>query len=217
MKADPAELLKQGFALLGISFNPVLIDSFTRYRLELQKWGRVHNLTSNLTDEAIVTKHFLDSLVYLQGFPQAPVLKVADVGSGAGFPGLPIALVRTQDQFTLFEPRRKRASFLKHMVRVLGLGNVIIVGSRIEEQSPSGDGYDVIMTRALFNLSDLVSATNRLLNPGGRWILSAGQKPHVKAPRNGVQLEIRQTSLPLENVDRWLIILITTSVPRGTL
>jgi len=215
LKSD--ELLKEGLRVLEIEPTPERTAAFSVYRQELQKWGRVHNLTSNLSDRSIVIRHFLDSLLYLKGFPEKSLLRVADVGSGAGFPGLPMAITRPTDRFVLFEPRKKRTDFLRHMRRLLGLKNLEIVGSRVEDSRTSEGTYDVIVTRALYSPIQLVSATKQLLNPGGRWILSAGPRYQAVDVGSDIKLEERRITVPIENVDRWLIILITSLVPRGTM
>ena len=216
MTTDPDELLRTGLEQLGIETTAYLLDSLKRYRRELQKWGRIHNLTSNLSDTAIISKHFLDSFIYVMGFPGTGPLDVADVGSGAGFPGLPLALIRPADQFTLYEPRSKRGQFLRHMIRLLNLRNVKVTEARIQDAGPREAKYDVIMTRALFEPEELVAETRTHIRPGGRWVLSQGPNYHIESGPPDTRLVKRKVTLPIEIVDRWLIILITNGVPRGT-
>ena len=216
-RASEAEvMLRSGLQVLGIKVSDELVDQLDFYRTELQKWGGVHNLTANRTDRDIIVRHFFDSFLYLKGFPDHGPLAVADIGTGAGFPGLPVALVRPKDRFTLYEPKAKKASFVRHMIRSLDLHNVDLVQERIEATEPGHETYDVIMTRALFDPLALVRASARLIKAGGRWLLSLGPSHQTQEMPPGLEIEKKKLTLPVENVDRWLIILITKSVPRGT-
>jgi len=214
--SEPELMLRSALPGLGIKVSDRLINQLDSYRTQLQKWGRIHNLTANRSDRDIVVQHFLDSFLYLQGFPEHGPLDVADVGTGAGFPGLPVALVRPLDRFTLYEPRTKKASFVRHMIRILDLHNVHLVQERIEAVAAAQGPYDVIMTRALFDPSALVQASRRLIKPGGRWLLSLGPSHQMREIPPGLEAEKKRMTLPVANVDRWLIILITKGVPRGT-
>ncbi len=118
-------------------------------------------------------KHFFDSLLYLRLVPSGHI-SAADVGSGAGFPGLPVALVRPDIDVALIEPSRKKTAFLRHMSRTLGTGNVVVLESRAEELRDRR--FDIVMTRALFTVAEFVKRAGHLLEKGGSFILSKGPK-----------------------------------------
>lgn len=165
--------LDAGLRTLGIEASPWCRDALIAYRDELARWGRVHNLTSVLDPERMVPVHLLDSIAL------APLLRgerIADVGSGGGLPGLPLAIVAPELAVTLIEPRAKRALFLEHMVRKLGLANVIVERARVEDLPP-GNPFDTVVTRAFGTLAEFASAAGRLVGPGGCLLAAKGRDP----------------------------------------
>ncbi len=201
--------LKRGAKQLDLNLAGNQLNSFDVYRTELQKWGKIYNLTSNLSDSGILTRHFLDSLLYLKGFPEQKNLAVADIGTGAGFPGIPLAIVQPDLTITLLEPTGKKVMFLNNIIRCLNLENVRVVQARVEDYQTERGCFDVIVSRALFDLIDLVKVTSMVIRPGGRWILSKGRRYRQELKKAPGNIEIKRLSVPIENVDRWLIILIT--------
>jgi 16S rRNA (guanine527-N7)-methyltransferase len=165
------QLLIQGLTELQITPSESLVESFGLYLTDLKKWNRAYNLTSLRDDRDIIVKHFFDSLLYLRALPSGH-LRAADVGSGAGFPGLPLALVRSEIDVALIEPSRKKAAFLRHMVRTLKINNAAVLESRVEDLRDRT--YDVVMTRALFSAAEFVRRARHLLTRGGSFILSKG-------------------------------------------
>lgn len=151
--------------------NDRIIATFDIYRRELKKWNKVHNITAITDDEEITTKHFLDSLIYLKAIPPG-TKTLCDVGSGGGFPGLPIAIIRRDIAVTLLEPARKKYSFLRQMRRSLNLGDIEIIEDRaegVEERQ-----FDVVVTRATFTVSDMLKKAGHLIKPAGILIMSKG-------------------------------------------
>ncbi|MEW6215889.1 MAG: 16S rRNA (guanine(527)-N(7))-methyltransferase RsmG, partial [Nitrospirota bacterium] len=96
------------------------LSAFMTYLSELKRWNKAYNLTSLSKDEDIIIKHFLDSLLYLKAIPDGEI-KIADVGSGAGFPGIPLKIIRPEIEMYLIEPSRKKSAFLRHIIRQVGL------------------------------------------------------------------------------------------------
>lgn len=203
------EDLKKGAQALGVDLSANQLEAFDIYRQELKKWGRIHNITSRLGDRDILVRHFLDSLFYLQGLPEATGLSLADVGSGGGFPGVPIAIARPDLDISLIEPTSKKALFLGNIIRKLDLPKVVVINERAEDMEKPPLPFDIIVTRALWDAGSLVSRTGHLAKPGARWILSKGRKYRDELKGLGLNYEIKRTSLPFENLNRWLIILIT--------
>ncbi|MGE5239541.1 MAG: 16S rRNA (guanine(527)-N(7))-methyltransferase RsmG [Chloroflexota bacterium] len=163
----------RGLADLEITPSDPLITAFAVYLSELKKWNRAYSLTSLKDDRDIIVKHFFDSLLFLRVIPSGRE-RLADVGSGAGFPGLPLALVRPDIEVALVEPSRKKCAFLRHITRKLGTGNVEVLESRAEEIRDRR--FDCIVTRALFSIAELAKRSGHLLERGGCFILSKGPK-----------------------------------------
>ena len=165
--------LAEGLAVLGRPASQRTCERLLAYRDELGRWGRVHNLTAVLDPERMVAVHLLDSLAL------APLLRgecIADIGSGGGLPGLPLAIVETELQMTLVEPRVKRALFLEHIVRKLALGNVIVERARVEDL-PAGLRFDTLVTRAFGTLAEFAVAAGHLAAPGGCLLAAKGRDP----------------------------------------
>ena len=167
------QILTEGLAALGISPETELLDRFDVYLRELKKWNRTYNITAITEDLEIVVKHFLDSLLYLKALPGGP-LSLCDVGTGGGFPGIPIAIVREAISVTLLEPSRKKIAFLRQMKRLLTLRSVEIIDHRAEEVE--GRQFDVVVTRATFAIADLLKKAGHLVRPGGCFVLNKGPK-----------------------------------------
>jgi len=171
--AKEREILRDGLLELGIEPKVETVAVFDLYRQELKKWNKVHNITAITDDNEIVVKHFLDSLLYLKAMP-AGRLTLCDVGSGGGFPGIPIAIVRADIEVTLLEPSRKKIAFLRQIRRLFSLKNLEIIDARAEDVTDRQ--FDVVVTRALFTVSDMIKKAGHLLRKGGLLVLNKGPK-----------------------------------------
>jgi len=173
---NPKELLKKGLKELGLSYSKEVINAFLTFLSELKKWNRAYSLTALKTDEDIILKHFIDSLLYLKAIP-ANSLKIADVGTGAGFPGVPIKIIRPEIDLTLIESSRKKAVFLRHIVRVLQLNKVNVLDKRLETLGELYERtYDVIVSRATFKIKDFLKKACPFVKEDGRLVLSKGPR-----------------------------------------
>ncbi len=205
---DVEELLKKGLKELGYVPEMDILRSFMTYLSELKRWNKAYNLTSLKKDEDVVIKHFLDSLLYLEAIPN-DAIKVADVGSGAGFPGVPIKIVRPEIEMYLIEPSRKKCSFLSHIIRKLTLKRIEVIEKRIEEIKVNQELFlpvDVAVTRALFSIKDYLKKTSHIVRQGGILILSKG--PKVKDEVNmlkGIKYEILTLRIPLADIKRYIV------------
>ncbi len=168
-----SEPLAAGLEEMGQSLPADRHERLLAYRDELARWGRVHNLTSVLDPARMVPVHLLDSLALA---PLVRGVRVADIGSGGGLPGLPLAIADPGLGMTLVEPRTKRALFLEHVVRTLGLGNVIVERARVEDLPP-GAAFDTLVTRAFGSLAEFVAAAGHLAAPGGCLLAAKGRDP----------------------------------------
>ena len=205
------ELLKKGLDEAGISCSESQLGDFMVFLKELKKWNRTYNLSALKTDNDIIIKHFIDSLLYLKAVPDRPV-RIADVGAGAGFPGIPIKIVRPEINMTLIEPTRKKASFQRHMIRVLGLSGINVMEMRVEEIGEDEAPFDIIVSRATFSLEEFIKMACPYINEDGLLIVSKGPmvleelKEEGSPMRNAVK-EVIQLSLPLTDAKRNLVVL----------
>jgi 16S rRNA (guanine527-N7)-methyltransferase len=142
----------------------------------LAKWNRTYNLTAIREPEQMVTHHVLDALSVLPHLPARAGLRVLDVGSGPGVPGIPLALARPDAQFVLIDSSQKKAAFLQQAVIELGLANVEVVHERSEDYAPAAP-FDVVISRAFADLADFAAAAGRHLAPGGRLYAMKGEHP----------------------------------------
>jgi 16S rRNA (guanine527-N7)-methyltransferase len=206
---SPTEsLIRKGLKELPSPFTHGQVKLYMTYLAELKKWNKVYSLTSLRTDEDIIIKHFLDSLLYLKALPEGDI-RVMDVGSGAGFPGIPIKIMRPEIVMCLLEPSRKKANFLRNIVKLLGLEAVEIIENRIEDMKQPF-AVDVAVTRALFAIKEFSEKALPFVKAGGRLILSKGPKVHeeLKAIINErIVCEIMPLKLPLTTIERFILII----------
>ena len=171
--ADSRDLLVRGGAQLGLAMDAAGVERLLVYLAELMKWSRRVNLIARDTPEAqVVETHFLDSLTLLPFLDGAGEVHLLDVGSGAGFPGLALACVRPDARFTLCEPRQKRVSFLRHVVRTLGLATVEVVAERVEAHLADWPGrFTHITSRAVAEPAAFLPLVRPLVTPATRVLL----------------------------------------------
>jgi len=175
------EILMAGARELGIALTSEQADTFFLYAAELTKWNRKINLTSITDEQDVMVKHFLDSLAYLKGFAPAPGLRLLDMGSGAGFPAIPLKIACPDLSITLVESIKKKAAFLRHVIRTLPLDRAEVRDVRIEELPDSlQKGYDVITARAFTDTRTAAAVGSPFLKPEGVMILSRGSEEIVE-------------------------------------
>ncbi len=166
----PLSLLDHYARTFGWPLTEGQLAAFQIYADELELWNARSNLTAITGLEAVQVKHFLDSLTCLQAMPVQTGLAVIDVGSGAGFPGLPFKIVRPDIRLTLLESVGKKAEFLRHMAARLGLPDVAVVQGRAEDHAQNAsyrETYDVVVARAVAELRVLAELTLPLCRVGG--------------------------------------------------
>ncbi len=167
------ELLDAGVRALGISVDPKARAALIDYIKELSTWNATYNLTAVRDPEAMVTRHLLDSLAV---YPFVTGASLADVGSGAGLPGLVLAIARPRLQVAVIESNRKKAAFLRHARRTLALDNVTVVQERVEDYAP-GKRFDTVVCRAFSSAGQTARLAGHLIAPGGRFLLMKGRHP----------------------------------------
>jgi 16S rRNA (guanine527-N7)-methyltransferase len=182
-------LISEGLDELGYENDPLLIEKLEIYLATLKKWNRVYNLTAIDEDSEIIVKHFLDSLSvnrYIQNSG-----RILDVGTGAGFPGLILALFNPEKSFVLVDGVSKKISFLQEMIGKLNLKNVIAVHTKIEQYNVA-EQFDIIISRAFADIKKMTKLTSHLIKDGGKFIAMKG--PDVMS-------ELEDISLPFVHHD----------------
>jgi len=169
----PREQLDQGLVRLGLDLPVRARETLIDYVALLAKWNRTYNLTAIREPSAVVSNHLLDSLSVL---PFIKAAKVLDVGSGAGLPGLVVAIARPEVSVTLLDANNKKAAFLQQAVASLALPNARVVCTRVETWRP-GEFFPAIVSRAFAALKDFIAGAKELLAPGGRFYAMKGQYP----------------------------------------
>jgi 16S rRNA (guanine527-N7)-methyltransferase len=170
------EALAAGIDALGLEVDDAAQAKLLAYIALLEKWNRTHNLTAIRDPERMVTHHLLDALATLPHLGQQPALRVLDVGSGGGVPGVPLAIARPDWRVTLLDSNRKKAAFLRQAVAEVPLPNVVVAATRVEDYAPDAQ-FDVAISRAVAELSTFVAATRRLVRAGGRLMAMKGIHP----------------------------------------
>jgi 16S rRNA (guanine527-N7)-methyltransferase len=202
------ELLKDGLVELGLTPSAKQISSFMTYLSELKKWNKVYNLTGLKKDKDIIIKHFFDSLLYLKVLPDCET-KIADIGTGAGFPGIPLKIIRTEIDMYLIEPSRKKSAFLRHITRRLELKRIEVIEKSIQEIKVNKGLpclVDAAVTRALFSIKDFTKKTSLIVKKGGTLILNKGPKvdEELKMLQNG-KYEVLPVNLPFSDIKRYIV------------
>jgi 16S rRNA (guanine527-N7)-methyltransferase len=171
--------LSDGAAAIGIRLGPAALDRFATYHREILLWNRRINLVSERSAQEMVIRHFLDSLTPAP-FLDRPDGALIDLGSGGGFPGIPLRIALTGLHLSLVEASRKKSSFLSHVVRTLRLEGVHVIRERVEELT-AGEAlagrFDTLISRAAFKLPDLIRTASFFLKPGGQLIAMKGPDP----------------------------------------
>jgi 16S rRNA (guanine527-N7)-methyltransferase len=165
-----AETLANGLSLLGLPLVSEQCEHLVAYVRLLNAWNKSFNLTAVRDPRAMVTRHLLDSLTIYRWLDDGPVL---DIGTGAGLPGIPLAIARPGLRFTLLDSNRKKTRFVQQVVGELRLDNVEVVTMRIECLDRPGR-YARITSRAFAALGDMVALSEDLLASGGYWLAMKG-------------------------------------------
>ena len=199
-------LLTEGLKELNLEHNEHIINQFIKYLNELKRWNRAYNLTSIKKDEDIIIKHFLDSLLYLKAIP-AGRWEICDIGSGAGFPAIPMSIVRPDLIISPIEPSRKKTAFLRHIRSMLSLINVEIIESRVEEVRDRL--FDIGVSRALFDIMDVIKRASHILKKGGFFVLNKGPKirEELQSFQGNIKVEIIKAPLPFTKIERNIVII----------
>ena len=198
--------LIDGCRQLALDPSPEQLTLLDRYLDLLEKWNRVYNLSAIRERANMVTHHVLDSLAvlpYLQG------RRLLDVGSGAGLPGLPIAIIDPSYEVTVLDSNHKKAAFLRQAVAELGLSNAAVSSERVETWQPA-KRFELIISRAFAELGEFAANTKHLLLPCGSMVAMKGLHPYEEIERlpAGIKLdEVRRLTVPGLHAERHLVFL----------
>ncbi|MDF2939764.1 MAG: rRNA methyltransferase [Gammaproteobacteria bacterium] len=199
--------LEQGLQELELSINENQIEQLLKYLSLLKKWNQTYNLTAIEDPQEMVTLHLLDSLAI------APFLqkqgRYIDVGTGAGLPGIPLAIYYPQAQFTLLDSNSKKTRFLVQASHELGLTNISVVHSRVEEYRPE-QLFDSILSRAYASLKDMLDSSQHLLTPDGQFLAMKGVFPKEELNKLSEHYSIKsqRLKLPFLSAERHVICII---------
>jgi 16S rRNA (guanine527-N7)-methyltransferase len=187
-QAELDRRLKNGAAEIGLSLGRGERDKLLQYLVLLEKWNQVYNLTSIRDREKMVSGHLLDCLAVI---PYVTGARVLDAGSGAGFPGIPVAVARPGIQVTLLDSNHKKAAFLRQAVADLQLKNAIVVCERVETWQ-ADEKFDCIISRAFAEIAEFIALTDHLLAPGGVFAAMKGVHPFDEIERLPPALRVMQ-------------------------
>ncbi len=197
--------LEQGLIELGIQLDEEKVKKLLDYLSLLQKWNKVYNLTAIRDPQEMVALHILDSLAvvpYLWG------KRWLDVGTGAGIPGVILAIVYPEWSFSLLDSNSKKTSFIKQAVIELGMKNVQVICDRVEKFQEA-DPFDGIISRAYADTSDFVCSTKHLMSKEGKWAAMKGS-PEQELQDLPVDIQVERIiplRIPGLNASRCLVIL----------
>jgi 16S rRNA (guanine527-N7)-methyltransferase len=215
----------EGAGTLGITVTPQQAEAFARHAAELQHWNRRINLTAIKDAQEIALKHFVDSLAPANDLP--PEASMLDMGSGGGFPGIPLKVIRPDLCLTLIDASRKKVTFLRYIIRILKLTQIQALHIRSDDLAVDPDharAYEVIVCRAFASLPDFIAAAKPLLAERGilialkgRWASQqepwegrGGEKDHWIDRDSGFLVRRRSYRLPRLGDHRTLVILKDT-------
>jgi 16S rRNA (guanine527-N7)-methyltransferase len=195
--------------VLDPELDDAAVEKFVAFLRLLEKWNRATNLTAVRDPLEMVTRHILDSLAVVPFLTRGSLL---DVGTGAGLPGLPIAIASPGLDVTLLDSNAKKLRFVRQAVAELGLDNVQVVQARMQEYQP-GRSFDMVISRAVASLDELYRQSVHLMRPGGRMLFMKGAVPEqeigvLKDGRAGLHIE--RLNVPGLAAERHLLWLETT-------
>jgi 16S rRNA (guanine527-N7)-methyltransferase len=194
-------MLAEGLAALNLPATTVQLDQLLAFIALIEKWNKAYNLTAIRNRAEMVRLHLLDSLAIT---PYVTGKRIIDIGTGAGLPGIPLAIFLPNVQFTLLDSNAKKTRFVQQVILELKLSNVSVSHNRAEAFRPE-QGFDVVLTRAFASLAEIIKLTRHLLVADG--VLLAMKSQHLEAELADIRYQpsIIPITLPGADVQRCLV------------
>ena len=203
----PQAALDRGLGELALALPAGGRERLLEYMTLLVKWNRTYNLTAIRDPLAMVSQHLLDSLAVVAHLPLAAGARIADAGSGAGLPGIPLAIARPDWRLALAEASQKKAAFLRQATIELGLNNVEVHEGRVEAWRPQ-PLFDVVISRAFAALAEFAAACRHLISPAGTLAAMTGAAPTMLHD----DCRLIQLRVPLLDAQRHLVLCPASSL-----
>ncbi len=194
-------ILVNGITALNLNVTDHQVEQLLAFIKLIEKWNKAYNLTAIRNREEMARLHILDSLAIV---PHIEGQRVIDIGTGAGLPGIPLAICLPETEFTLLDSNAKKTRFVQQAVLELKLKNVDVIHSRVENYHPE-PGYDAILTRAFASLPDIVKLTAHLLAQGGVLLAMKGQNLDAELTEIAAKKSVISVSVPGADVERCLV------------
>ena len=195
------DILVAGIEQIGLAATEAQIDLLLVFVRLIEKWNKTYNLTAIRKRDEMLRLHILDSLAVV---PFVTGRKIIDVGTGAGLPGIPLAIFMPDVQFTLLDSNSKKTRFVRQAILELNLRNVEVVHNRVEDLGRDGE-YDAVMSRAFAGLSDIMNKTEYLLQPEGVLIAMKGQKPELELNKIDKPYSVKSIVVPGVEAERCVV------------
>lgn len=195
------QILQDGLQELNIAFDESKLDSLLAFIKLIEKWNKAYNLTAVRQPEDMARLHILDSLAIL---PFVQQCRVADIGTGAGLPGIPLAIFLPDVEFTLIDSNAKKTRFVQQVILELKLKNVKVIHSRVEDLQPETPFSTVIM-RAFSSLQDIMNLTLHLIDKKGILLAMKGRRPEQELAEIKTPYSIIPIQVPGVEAERCLI------------
>lgn len=196
-------VLENGVKTLGLTFSKTQLQKIFQYLNLLEKWNKTYNLIATYHSQEILQQHILDSLSIVKHIDGKNII---DIGTGAGLPGIPLAIALPEKQFTLLDSIGKKIRFLQQAKGELGLENVTVVESRAESFAPSAC-FNNVVSRAVTTASEMLTLSQHLLCPGGKVLLMKGRDPQAELAELTCPVTVLPLQVPGLNKERCLMIL----------
>ena len=205
------EILQSGLDALGVAWRDEQIERLLAFLKLIDKWNKAYNLTAIRHVDDMARLHILDSLAVL---PHIKGGRVIDVGTGAGLPGIPLAIFLPEVYFTLLDSNAKKTRFVQQAILELKLPNAEVRQSRAEAFQPE-QKYDTVITRAFAALPDILQTTAHLLAEGGVLLAMKGQNPHAELEEVKVKSSVAPIHTPGVEAERCVVIIEQNAISVG--
>lgn len=194
-------ILESGLSALNLPHTPEQTEQLLAFIKLIAKWNKAYNLTAVRNNEDMARLHILDSLAIL---PHIEGKRVIDIGTGAGLPGIPLAIFLPEVEFVLLDSNAKKTRFVQQVILELKLKNISVLHRRVEDYQPE-QGFDTVTMRAFASLPDIMKLTAHLLSPNGVLLAMKGQIPEAELAEIDAQTTLIKINVPEVEAERCLV------------